>query len=78
MYEVAVRLPLTTILVQGPLEKLIEFFSRSPTSYYVRRTDMGRSVFSLLVAPCLVSVTMLERSQTLGDSTASLASLETC
>ena len=58
MYEVAVRLPLTTILVQGPMEKLIEFFSRSPTTYYVRRTDTGRSVFSLLVTPCLVSVTI--------------------
>ena len=49
----------------------------SPTSYYERRTHRGRSVFSLLMTPCLVSVTMLQRSQTLGDSTASLASSET-
>ena len=45
-------------ILQGPLEKLIKFFSRSPTRYYVRRTDTRRSVFLLLVTPCLVSVTI--------------------
>ena len=29
----------------------------SPTSYYERRTHRGRSVFSLLMTPCLVSAT---------------------
>ena len=53
MYEVAVRLPLTTILVKGPLEKLIEFFSRSPTSYYVTRTD---KVSILTVGDALLGV----------------------
>ena len=64
-------------------EKLLTDLSREvprkgePDTLLCEANRHGKVSISLLVAPCLVAVMMLQRSQTLGDSTASLASFET-